>query len=224
MMTASWAEEVWKELQGLEREVPSGIYGIYCTVNKKWYVGQAQNIQKRNREERRELTAGCCHNRHLQHAWDKYGADAFVWWPLFYCTVEELDHWETVWIQRLNSYENGFNMTTGGGGCRGYKHTEKWKKQASERNSNGRSPRKGKPLSAEAKARMRSKALGGNSPRAKAVYQIAENGEAIAIFDSIGDAERATGISGTHISEVCRGLPKRKTAGGFIWQYAGGDV
>lgn len=206
------------------RDGVSGIYGIYCRANAKWYVGQAQNIRRRNLEELRELNAGRCHNRHLQNAWNKYGSSAFAWVVLMHCPVEELDDFEVIWIKRLNSYEQGFNMTIGGGGARGYTHSAEWKARASERNSNGKSPRKGRPISAEAKARMRGKALGGNSPKAKAVYQLAETGEVLVLFDSIGDAERATGVSGAHISEVCRGVPKRKTAGGFIWRYAGGGV
>ena len=204
------------------QERPSGVYGIYCQANEKWYVGQAQNIRRRNQEERRELVAGCCHNKHLQNAWNKYGPDAFTWVVLMRCPVEKLDDFEVAWIKRLNSYESGFNMTTGGGGARGYKHSAEWKAQASERNRDGKSPRKGRPLSAESKARMRANALGGNSPKARAVYQLAKTGEVLVLFASIGDAERETGISGAHISEVCRGVPKRKTAGGFIWRWAGG--
>lgn len=202
----------------------SGIYGIYCQSNKKWYVGQAQNIRRRNQEERRALTAGRCHNRHLQNAWDKYGADAFTWVVLMQCPVEELDKSEAFWVKRLGSFKHGFNMTEGGGGTRGYKLTEEHKTKLREFNGNGKSPRKGKPISAEAKARMRAQALGGNSPRAKAVYQLSKTGEVLALFYSIGDAERYTGVSGAHISEVCRGTPKRKTAGGYVWRYFGGGV
>lgn len=206
------------------QELPSGIYGIYCRTNKKWYVGQAQNIRRRNQEERRALAAGYCHNKHLQNAWDKYGPDSFDWVVLTRCPVEELDDAEVLWVKSLNSYERGFNLTVGGGGTRGYKITEAHRARLREFNGNGNSPRKGRPISADAKARMRAKALGGNSPKAKAVYQIAKTGEVLALFDSIADAARDTGICGAHISEVCHGAPKRKTAGGFIWRYAGGAV
>lgn len=41
-----------------------------------------------------------------------------------------------------------------------------------------------------------------------------ETGE---IFESMGDAERKTGISNSHISQVCNG--KLKTTGGYHWKY-----
>lgn len=202
----------------------TGIYGIYCQVNGKWYVGQAQNIGRRNRDERRELNAGHCHNKHLQNAWNKYGEQAFSWVVLMHCPVDRLDDFERRWIAALDGFTKGFNMTTGGGGARGYRHTIEWRDQASERNRDGKSPRKGRPISAESKARMRAKALGGNSPKAKAVQQLTPAGEVLATFDSIGDASRATGVDAAHISEVCRNVPKRKTAGGYVWRWAGGNT
>lgn len=202
----------------------SGIYGIYCQPDKKWYVGQAQNIRRRNQAERRALAAGTCHNKHLQRAWDKYGPDAFLWVVLAYCPTEALDATEIAWIEKLNSYKAGFNETVGGGGARGFKHSKEWRDQASARNSDGKSPRKGHPIPAASKARMRANALGGNSPRAKAVYQMNGAGEVLALFDSVSNAARATGVTGAHISEVCRGTAKRRTAGGFIWRYVGGGA
>lgn len=202
----------------------AGIYGIYCRANGKWYVGQAQNIDRRNRDERRELNAGGGHNKHLQNAWDKYGEQAFSWVVLMHCPVGRLDDFERRWIVALDAFNKGFNMTTGGGGTRGYTLTEEHKAILREFNSNGKSPRKGRPLSAESKARMRAKALGGNSPKAKAVQQMTPADEVLATFDSIGDAARATGVNAAHISEVCRNVPKRKTAGGYVWRWAGGNA
>lgn len=202
----------------------TGSYGIYCQVNGKWYVGQAQNIGRRNRDERRALNAGHCHNKHLQNAWNKYGEQAFSWVVLMHCPPERLDDFERRWIAVLDGFTKGFNMTTGGGGTRGYTITEAHKARLREFNSNGKSPRKGRPISAESKARMRAKALGGNSPKAKAVQQLTPAGDVLAAFDSIGDASRATGINASHISEVCRDAPKRKTAGGYVWRWAGGNT
>lgn len=193
----------------------SGIYGIHCRANGKWYVGQAKDIERRNKEERRALNAGSCHNKHLQHAWDKYGACAFEWVVLSRCPVADLDKFEVLWIQRMGSFANGFNKTTGGGGARGYKHSPEWRMKASERNRDGKSPRKGRPISTEAKARMRANALGGNSPKARPVVQLSKAGEPLARFPSIADAERATGV--LHISAVCNRHEKRKSAGGFLW-------
>lgn len=40
-------------------------------------------------------------------------------------------------------------------------------------------------------------------------------------YDSLVHAENETGISNGHISNVCRGVRCRKTAGGYIWKYSG---
>ena len=195
----------------------SGIYGIRCIANGKWYVGQAKNIERRNQEERRALNAGSCHNKHLQHAGDEYGAQSFDWVVLTRCPVADLDKFEQLWILRMDSFANGFNKTQGGSGARGYKHSPEWRKKASERNRDGKSPRKGRPISAEAKARMRANALGGNSPKAKPVVQLTRGHVFVQKYASVADAGRATGISSAHISEVCRRQSKRKSAGGFLW-------
>lgn len=51
----------------------------------------------------------------------------------------------------------------------------------------------------------------------KPVAQFAKNGEMIAVYPSIAEAERQTGVLKQNISHCCIG--KRKTSGGFIWKY-----
>lgn len=54
--------------------------------------------------------------------------------------------------------------------------------------------------------------------RRKEVLQIADTGEIVETYNSIREAANATGANESHIGSCCRG--KRKTAGGFIWQFA----
>ena len=65
----------------------------------------------------------------------------------------------------------------------------------------------GKKQSEEHKRKIREAA------RSKKVLCV-ETGE---VFESIREATRKTGISNSHISEVCLG--KRKTTGGYHWQF-----
>lgn len=51
----------------------------------------------------------------------------------------------------------------------------------------------------------------------KEVCQYSLNDELIKIFESIGEAERITGISHQQISDCCNG--KQKTCHGYIWKY-----
>lgn len=55
----------------------------------------------------------------------------------------------------------------------------------------------------------------GNCP----IIQYTKDGKFIAEYKSIKEASAATGISKSTISQVCKNLPKRKTAGGFVWKY-----
>jgi len=55
-----------------------GVYTITCTANHAIYIGQSQNIQERFHQHKCKLRKGTHCNPHLQMAWKKYGADAFV--------------------------------------------------------------------------------------------------------------------------------------------------
>lgn len=98
----------------------SGIYQIRNTVNGKVYVGQAEDIPARWREHRYDLRMGLHSNSHLQAAYNKYGKAAFEWSVLELCPIEGLDEREVWWISETGAYENGYNMTSGGGGIRGF--------------------------------------------------------------------------------------------------------
>ena len=49
------------------------------------------------------------------------------------------------------------------------------------------------------------------------VGQYAKNGKLIKVWESQGEAERATGIARGCISKCCNG--KIKTAGGYLWSF-----
>lgn len=55
----------------------------------------------------------------------------------------------------------------------------------------------------------------------KKVVQYDLEGNIIAEYNSISDAEETTGVCGSSISKCCLGNPRRKIIGGFIWRYKG---
>lgn len=55
-----------------------GIYEIRNILNGKRYVGSAVNVSTRWGTHRCDLQRDDHHSRHLQAAWNKYGADAFT--------------------------------------------------------------------------------------------------------------------------------------------------
>lgn len=65
----------------------SGVYQIRNLINGKRYIGSAgrRGVERRLREHRLLLERGKHHSARLQRAWDKNGADAFVFEILEEC-------------------------------------------------------------------------------------------------------------------------------------------
>ena len=59
--------------------------------------------------------------------------------------------------------------------------------------------------------------LGANNHNAQSVAQLDLDGNLLNEYKSLTEASKATGISVSKISAVCKG--RRKTAGGYIWKY-----
>jgi group I intron endonuclease len=86
------------------RRKPTSIPGIYLitnTTNGKVYVGQARNINTRWSIHRHHLKHGTHNNRYLQRAWDKAGADAFI----FSVALDLSTTTEGAMTEELNFYE-----------------------------------------------------------------------------------------------------------------------
>lgn len=94
------------------------IYKITNTKNGKCYIGQSvQSNNKRLTNHRYRLNKGTHPNKHLQAAWDLYGADGFLFEKIAYATtVEELDTLERDLIQEHQSDNRdfGYNIFNGG--------------------------------------------------------------------------------------------------------------
>ena len=223
------------------------IYGWYCTVTDKWYIGQTVNPEKRfNCHIDRAINKK--DKTYFYNSIRKYGLENFV-----YCVLEEnvlrenLNMREIGWIEYYDSFYCGYNMTAGGNQTI---FSEEFKEKMSEANK-GRIPwnkgkhgiyseetlkklsesLKGKPgywtnkhLSKETKKKL-SESLKGKpswqkgkpSYNRKPVLKYDLNGNFIKKYDCITDALKENPKAG-HIGEVCNGY--RKQTGGFIWKYA----
>ena len=223
------------------------IYGWYCTVTDKWYIGQTVNPEGRfNCHIDRAINKK--DKTYFYNSIRKYGLENFV-----YCVLEEnvlrenLNMREMDWIEYYDSFYCGYNMTAGGNQTI---FSEEFKEKMSEANK-GRIPwnkgkhgiyseetlkklsesLKGKPgywtnkhLSEETKKKL-SESLKGKpswqkgkpSYNRKPVSKYDLNGNLIKKYDCITDALKENPKAG-HIGEVCNGY--RKQTGGFIWKYA----
>ena len=109
-----------------------GIYYIKNLINCKVYIGCAFDIKRRWWEHKTKLRRNKHYNIYLQRAWNKYGEINFEFNILEECNKENLDKKEIEFIQKLNSKApNGYNLTLGGEGMSGHKHSDETKNKIS---------------------------------------------------------------------------------------------
>ncbi len=65
----------------------------------------------------------------LNNAWKKYGEENFEYEILCFCDEGDLNEMEQMYIQKFDSYNNGYNCTLGGDGIVGYRHTDEAKRK-----------------------------------------------------------------------------------------------
>ena len=99
---------------------------IYCRtnlVNGKRYVGKAKDIKVREYTWKSTTPYA---GRYINRAKAKYGIENFKLEILKdNINEEELDNWERYYIVKLNTKApNGYNLTDGGDGLKGYKPTK----------------------------------------------------------------------------------------------------
>lgn len=172
----------------------------------------------------------------MKNAIEKYGWDNILHEVLYdNLTKDEAEKKEIELISqfRSNDFEYGYNLAKGGEVNCGYKHSAEYRKGVSERLKGKPGRRtghhltdeekkhlseinKGKRLSEETKAKM-SRARANGTANSTPVINI-DTGE---IFHSQRSAGAKLKINYKNINLVLKG--KRKTAGGYHWQYCTKD-
>lgn len=132
----------------------SGIYCIRQISKELYYIGQtSMPFAKRFWNHRWKLNDNSHDNKHLQNSWNKYGENDFEFKVLYILKDgDDIDQIEIQYIEKYDSYKNGFNMTTGGDGKRNCPMSENAKKIVGEKN---RIHNLGKKASEETKEKMR---------------------------------------------------------------------
>ena len=111
----------------------SGIYVIRCLATDKNYVGSSVNIKDRFKRHKYELNRDNHHSQHLQRAWNKYGKKSFVFEIVEEVTDELLIiEREQHWIDKLDSYNKGYNTCPTAGTMLGFRFSEESKQRLSE--------------------------------------------------------------------------------------------
>jgi len=222
------------------------IYKATNIINNKLYIGKTiYTMDIRKKKHLSSVNTKKKLNYHFYNAIRKYGKENFKWEVIDVANTEqELNEKEKYWIKELNAVSpNGYNLTSGGDGCSGYKHTEESKKKISLNNYwlGKEGVNKGKKFSDEHKKKLsdlhkgkpnnivytqelintlRQQKLGNKNPMygkipisAKKVIDMNTK----EIYNSLHDAGKITGVNWTNIGDVCRG--NRISAGGRDWNY-----
>lgn len=93
------------------------IYCITNLINKKQYIGKTTtSITKRFKEHCQDYIRRKNEHRPLYAAMRKYGIENFIVEQLIECEPDELSSYEQMYIDKLNTYKQGYNATKGGDG------------------------------------------------------------------------------------------------------------
>lgn len=137
--------------------IASGIYKITCTTNQKIYIGSALNLRRRYRVHFGALKQNKHHSVTLQRAFNKYGADAFIFEVLELILLPELlTAREQYWLDKFQSFNphKGYNIAPNAGSSLGIKHSPEYSEKIRQANL-----RRG-TVSQETRERMRQSHLG----------------------------------------------------------------
>ena len=209
------------------------IYRITNMINGKKYIGKHSTTDVYDGY----FGSGIA----IKQAINKYGIDNFKKEIICYCNnEEELKEMEKYHIKKEGTFSKGYNLTLGGEGILGYKHTEDSIRKASDSRKRyyEENPEMREKISEMAKERVgklnpfygrklsqehidkltvsRVKAITGvNNPSARSVIC----NETGVKYDLAQDAATAVGLKySTTILKACKNI--RKSAGGFTWRYA----
>lgn len=190
-------------------EIEGKVYLITNKINGKKYVGQTiRPIAQRFREHcRADSVIGC--------AIRKYGEFNFTIEHIDTAfSLEELNALEQFWIKEHDSYNNGYNLTIGGGsGTVGYRHTEDARKKMSESHT-------GKTITARQRECLDENRVRINAEQSRPVDMLdKKTGEFLKTFKSINDADmfiQANGQLNKGIGRVLKG--QRNICCGYRWR------
>jgi group I intron endonuclease len=175
------------------------IYMIKNISSNKVYIGSSiYGLTKRKRCHITNLKNNKHHSIKLQNAWNKYGEDKFIFEIIEICNKEDILAKEQYWIDKYDSYINGYNATPVAGNCLGRKVKEETRLKISN-------SLKGRTI---IRSNEHNKKLG--VAKQKIVLLLDDVGNVIQEFESSLKAAEFLNVSQSNISANCRGINKSK--------------
>ena len=188
------------------------LYLIKNSVNGKHYVGQTICGFKQRMRKHQCAWSDCTA---LKRAIAKYGWDNFQCEIIMYCNREFLDEYERRFIQIYDSFgKNGYNLTKGGGGMSGFKHSEAAKEKCRKASTGKKHSEKTKQKIA-ASMRERQKNYVGRQ-RVFVRSRCVDSEEKWIYHDSINSAAKFRDVLTSCAWRVVHG--KRKKTGGYVFE------
>lgn len=231
------------------------IYKLTSPSNK-CYIGQTINLVERKRTLYNPNKYYSGHR--LDNAIKKYGIENFQYEIIIQIVEsskeklrEKLDELEKFYIEKYDSYNNGYNMTLGGSGSNGCFQTEESKRKISEKAKERKGSMLGRHLTEEQKNKISNFAktrTGEKNPfygkthseetklkigkaNSIPILQLDLNENIITEFPSAKDAARSLGKprADSEIIKVCKGYISSSgkryiTALGYKWKYKEGST
>ena len=192
------------------------IYSILCKVNGKRYIGQTvTGIAERWRGHLQEAKQHS--HRPLYRAINKYGEGMFVIREIEsdipYSLLSER---EKHWIEQFDTYNEGYNLTTGGEQNKNI-HQDVRDKISATVSGRVKSDETIAKMRATNKARTNHFKVQGDGKhsmrKVRATHK--ESGEVLE-FESITDAANKLNLKTSNICRCCR---SKWSAGGYLWKY-----
>lgn len=205
------------------KETLCGIYKIENLVNRKVYIGKSFDIYTRWYKHEQALDSNKHYNKYLQRSWNKYGKNNFVFSIVELCDLEDLSIKEIDYILLYNSKDKdfGYNLTNGGEGIKGYKHTINTKRKLSEMQiGKKRGEEELRKFSLSMKGKIPKNInilLKHNKDISKSILCFNENGNLMDEFISIQECGRILDIPATNIVKCLNGI--FKTCNNFVFIY-----
>lgn len=94
----------------------SGVYSIsFLDTPEKYYIGCSASIKNRIADHLSALKRNVHKNKKLQYAYNQYGTPIIQ--VLDQCPIVDMFHKEQFYINKYNSFTDGYNLTLGGEGA-----------------------------------------------------------------------------------------------------------
>lgn len=191
------------------------VYIVTLRKNGKSYIGWTDNFLKRQKIHLKKSRAGS--KCYFHQALAKYGYEAFDWEIIqHFASNEEAKQAEIFWISTLNTNHcragYGFNMTDGGDGAVGHRHSKEHRQLLST-NSVARRPEVRAKMSAtrrlmkadhpSKRLNFRVRMTGANNPSAKLTNEQTELIKCST--QTCTELSKEFGISRSRVSEIRKG-------------------